>query len=332
MTAALHSITMKIYEGIEQYQPPAGGTVLSIGNFDGVHLGHRHLLDTAREKSRELSAPVVVVTFDPHPLAVIRPQHASICLTTCAEKVALLETCGVDATIILRSNRELLDKTAQEFLVSLVERCRPRAIVEGPTFNFGRGREGSIDTLRAWAGRLEFDLAVVDELRSRELTGNPAINSSTIRNALCRGQLGEANLMLGRPYRLTGVVAAGQQRGATLGFPTANLTGIPQLLPGEAVYAGAAQLVDGSLHLAAVNIGPQPTFVQEQHCVEAHVIDYSGELRGQPLGLHLFAKLRAQVRFASADQLAAQLRHDVEQTRMFAEQLTRTRAERRLPL
>ena len=323
---------MKVHEGIEQYQPPAGGTVLTVGNFDGVHLGHRRLIDAAREKARDLNALLVVVTFEPHPLAIIKPQRTLICLTTCLEKLALLETCAVDVAIVLRSDRELLDRTAEEFLFDVVERCRPCAVVEGPTFNFGRGREGSIDTLRRWAEPLGFDLAVVDELHSRKLADNPANNSSTVRNALRDRRLDEANLMLGRPYRIVGTVTAGKQRGASLGFPTANLAGIPHLLPSNAVYAGVAQLADDSLHLAAANIGPQPTFAQGQPCVEAHLLDYSGRLRGQRLGLHLLAKLRSQVHFSDTCKLAAQLQRDVEQTRTFAEQLTRLRAEWRLPL
>jgi riboflavin kinase/FMN adenylyltransferase len=323
---------MKVHEGIEQFQPPAGGSVLTIGNFDGVHLGHRHLIDAARGKARGLNAPLLVVTFEPHPLAILGSQRAPICLTTCSEKLALLETCAVDVAIVLRSNRELLDQAAERFLFDLVERCRPCVIVEGPTFKFGRGREGSVDTLRRWARRLEFDLVVVDELRSGALADNPPVNSSTIRSALRDGRVGDAHVMLGRPYRIVGTVTAGKRRGAALGFPTANLAGIPHLLPGDAVYAGVAQLADDSLHLAAVNIGPQPTFAQGQPCVEAHLLDYSGRLRGQRLGLHLLARLRGQVRFSDTDELAAQLQRDVEQARTFAEQLIRLRSERCLPL
>ena len=324
--------TMKICEGFDQFQPPAGGVVLTVGNFDGVHLGHRRLIETAGARAKELNAPVVVVTFEPHPLAIIKPERAPICLTTCSEKTALLESCGVDVVIVLRSTRELLDLTAEQFLLDLVKRCRPRALIEGPTFNFGRGREGSIETLRRWAPRLEFDLTVVDEVHSQPLADHPAINSSAIRSALQRGRLEEANLMLGRPHRIVGIVAEGKRRGASLGFPTANLADHPHLLPREAVYAGVAQLADDSLHLAAINVGPQPTFAQGRSCVEAHLLGYSGELRGQRLGLHLLAKLREQVRFSDADELSAQLGRDVEQTRGHAEQLVRMRSEWRPPL
>jgi riboflavin kinase/FMN adenylyltransferase len=323
---------MNVHKGIARYRPPAGGTVLAIGNFDGVHLGHHRLINAALERARNLTSPVVAVTFDPHPLAMVNPKHAPICLTTCSEKIALLEACGVNETIVLRSDAELLAKTAEEFLFELVEHCRPRVIVEGPTFNFGRGRAGSVDTLRRWARELHYDLTMIDELHCRALPDNPAVNSSTIRRALGTGRLSDANAMLGRPYRIVGTVTAGRQRGASLGFPTANLTSIPHLLPAPAVYAGIAQLADGSLHLAAVNIGPQPTFEQQQPSVEAHLLDYSAQLRGQRLGLHLLARLRDQTRFADTDQLAAQIRRDVEQTRGMAGELARMDGARRLPI
>ncbi len=323
---------MRVYQGIEHYRPPASGVVLTIGNFDGVHLGHRRLVEAARESGRALGAPVVAVTFEPHPLAIIAPQRAPACLTTLKEKVALLEMMGVDATIVLHSDRQLLARTAEQFLIDLVERCRPRAIIEGPTFHFGRGREGTVQTLGDYSARLGFAVTVVDELHSNGVSDRPAINSSAIRTALRQGRLADANAMLGRPYRITGVVGGGQHRGITLGFPTANLCEIPHLLPREAVYVALAQLADDTLHLSAVNIGPQPTFAQAEARVEAHLLDYSGGLDGQRLGVHLLSRIREQIRFNGADELAEQLGRDVEHARMFAPRLAALRAESRVPL
>lgn len=323
---------MRVCDGIEQFQPPSGGVVLTIGNFDGVHLGHRRLVESACAKGREVAAPVVAMTFEPHPLAVLVPWRAPQCLTTLSEKLALLEMLGVDAVVVLHSDRKLLGRSAEQFLTGLVAPCRPRDIVEGPTFNFGRGREGSVRTLREFSNRLGFALTVVDELRSREVPDHPAINSSTIRNLLQEGRLSDANTLLGRAYRITGVVGGGEQRGLTLGFPTANLGDIRHLLPQEAVYVAVAQLADNTLHLSAVNIGPQPTFGQAPARVEAHLLDYSGELAGQRLGLHLLARIRGQVRFPGVAELGAQLQRDVEYTRTFEAQLTRLRSEPVVPL
>lgn len=332
MINALRSINMKVYQGIEKYQPPAGEIVLTVGNFDGVHLGHRRLVDAARAKARDLNASVVALTFEPHPLAIVAPQRTPARLTTLSEKIALLEALGVDAAIVMHSTRELLDKTAEQFLSELVESCGPRVIIEGPTFNFGRGRGGSAETLRRCAPRFNFDVTVVEELHSDELADNPAINSSAIRRALRDGRLSDANTMLGRPHRITGTVTTGEHRGVTLGFPTANLAEIPQLLPRQAVYIAVAQLADDTLHLAAVNVGPQPTFGQTQPCVEAFLLNYSGELHGQPLGLHFFNKIRDQVRFSSSDGLVAQLHRDVEQARTYASRLDEMQSKPRLPL
>jgi riboflavin kinase/FMN adenylyltransferase len=323
---------MRVYEGIECFQPAPTGVVLTIGNFDGVHLGHRRLVEAARGAARSLDVPVVVVTFEPHPLAIVAPQATPGRLTTLPERLALLDTMGVDATIVLRSSRELLSRTAEQFLIELTECCRPRAIVEGPTFNFGRGRAGSVRTLREYSGRLGFDLIVVDELHCDELPDHPEINSSAIRGALGQGRLRDANAMLGRSYRIAGTVGSGQHRGVDLGFPTANLDDVPHLLPEQAVYVAVAQLDDESLHLSAVNIGPQPTFAQARGRVEAHLLDYSGELGGRRLGLHLVERIREQVCFSGPDALVEQLRRDVELARGYAAELERVRAGSIMPL
>ncbi len=317
---------MKIIEGSEQFRPPAGGVVLTIGNFDGMHLGHRRLIETARGQAREKQLPVVALTFEPHPLTIVAPERTPALLTTPAEKLQLLEECGVDTTIVLRSTRELLDKTAEQFLFDLVEHCRPRVIVEGPTFNFGRDRAGSAATLIQNSTIHGYGVIIVEELRGRDIPGNPAINSSAIRRAVRDARLSDAAALLGRPHRICGTVVTGKQRGASLNYPTANLDAVPQLLPREAVYAAVAQLADDSLYPAAVNIGPQPTFGQARSCVEAHLLDFSGQLRGRRLGLHLLAKLRDQVRFDSVAELQQQLKTDVADTRGFADQLERIRA------
>ena len=323
---------MKVYDGIDSFQPPRDGIVLTVGNFDGVHRGHRQLIETARQRAAELGVPAVALTFEPHPRAVLAPHRAPPCLTTLSEKLALLGSLGLDATVVARSTPALLGKAAEQFLSELVASCRPRVIVEGPTFNFGRDRAGSVETLRKWAGQLGFAVIVIDELYSDELAARPAISSSAVRRALQEGRVGDANAMLGRPYRISGVVGGGEQRGTRLGFPTANLAEIPHLLPGAGVYAAVAQLADGALYLAAANIGPQPTFQQSESRVEAHLLDYSGRLRGQRLGLHMLARLRGQMRFAGAEQLAAQIRRDVEQARGLAGELGRLRAARLPPL
>lgn len=291
--------------------------MLTIGNFDGVHRGHARLIETARQVAERLGVATAVLTLEPHPLAVLAPERAPARLTTLAEKLALLERLGVSCCIVLSSGPALLSQQAVDFLASLVAHCRPRAFVEGPDFNFGRARSGSIATLKELAGRWGYEVHVVPAVRCEELPTSPIISSSSIRQALVDGRITEANAMLGRPYRIVGTAGSGVGRGTKLGFPTANLDDIGHLLPQQAVYVAAAQLDDGSIHAAAVNIGPQPTFAQETCRVEAHLLDVACDLRGRRMGLHFLSRLRGQIRFGTQAELVRQISVDVERVRSY---------------
>jgi riboflavin kinase/FMN adenylyltransferase len=323
---------MRLYDGLREFVPPPGGTVLTIGNFDGVHRGHGRLIETARALAEKHGAQVTALTFHPHPLAVLAPERAPTPLTTLAEKLALLERLGVAGAIVLKMDRALLAQEAVDFLASLVAHCRPRAVVEGPDFHFGHQRSGSIATLQEHAAHWGYEVHVVGAVRCADLPTNPTINSSSIRQAVRDGRIAEANAMLGRPYRLTGWVGTGAQRGAGLGFPTVNLARIVHLLPQEAVYAAIAQRAGGELHLSAVNIGPQPTFASAQVRVEAHLLDFEGELRGQRIGLYFLVRLREQQKFPTPTALCEQLQRDVAATRALAPALDKLREGGLLPL
>ncbi len=323
---------MEVFLGLDKFPPRSSGVVLSLGNFDGVHLGHAQLIQAAATVARRISVPLAVMTFDPHPLAILAPERAPTPLSTAAEKLALLERLGVQCCILVRSEPAFLAQEAGDFLASLVARCRPRALVEGPDFNFGRGRSGNLDTLREHATAWGYEVHTVPALRCAALPTHPVVSSSSIRQALRDGRLDDANLMLGRPYRVVGTVARGHGRGRILGFPTVNLEGIPHGLPQEAVYAAVAQLDNGNLYLAAVNLGPQPTFGQRQRRVEAHLLDFTGDLDGRRVGLHFLARLREQEKFADPRQLADQLQRDVAATRRFADQMRRLGDHPPIPL
>lgn len=313
---------MQVTRGLTAFTPPPQGLALTIGNFDGVHLGHRRLIEVARQAGRRTGASVAVITFEPHPAAILAPHRAPERLTRLPEKLELLERAGVEHAIVLETNRGLLEQTAEAFLDALVTRCRPRAIVEGPTFNFGRDRTGSVDTLRAFAGEYEYEFHLVEEFFCETGRGRTAVNSSAIRSALRDGAVEDARAMLGRPYGVRGEVRGGDGRGAPLGFPTANLDGIATQVPGFGVYAGLAQLADGRCFLAAVNIGPQPTFDQGMPRVEAHLLDFDEALLGHRLAVYLLNRLRGQVRFPDVDALRAQLTADVATVRTFADEVT----------
>jgi riboflavin kinase/FMN adenylyltransferase len=306
---------MRRIDGLDAFEAPPGGTVLTIGNFDGVHLGHQHLLRTVRALAGERDATGVAITFDPHPIAILAPQQTPERLTTLDERLYLMEHFGSEFVIVLRTDRVLLSQTAEEFLGRLADRCRPRAIVEGPDFHFGRGRRGDVETLRAHASELGYELCVVAPARCEALPGAPIVNSSAVRRALLDGDVAAAHAMLGRPYRIRGTVVRGDGRGGPIGFPTANLSGVPHMLPAAGVYACAAQLESGAMRAAAVNIGGQPTFGSENLRIEAHLLDYSGDLLGQRLGVHLLSRLRGQIRFPGVEALVEQLRRDAAATR-----------------
>jgi riboflavin kinase/FMN adenylyltransferase len=273
------------------------------------------LIQQATAVAAPLGAPVVALTFEPHPLAILRPAHAPSRLTTAAEKAALLDRAGVDALIVVESAAALLAMSARAFVQKTMSELRPRAFVEGPSFNFGRAREGSIESLRAMGAEFGVDVHVLHEVHCAGIAGDPPVNSSAVRGQLADGRIEHANEMLGRAYRIVGVVVSGDGRGTTIGFPTANLDHIPQLIPAHGVYAGIAQLEDGAMVPAAINIGPQPTFGQSMARVEAHLLGYDGNLRGRRVGLHLMRALRRQEKFHSPEQLVTQLRVDTNQVR-----------------
>ncbi len=321
---------MNVTSGLERFTPPRSGVVLTIGNFDGLHRGHARIIAAAHDLAARLDAPVVAMTFHPHPLAILAPERAPALLTTLVERLALLEALGVGHTIVLRSHDGLLSQHAHDFLARLVAHCRPRAIVEGPDFRFGRGRSGDLNTLREHAAEWGYEVHVVPAAHCPELPTNPVISSSSIRQAIRDGRIEEANLMLGRPYRIAGITGRGAGRGAGLGIPTANLERVVHLLPQEAVYAGVAQVrAPGPmqaprkeiLHLAAVNVGPQPTFGSNVERVEAHLLDYSGDLRGRRIALYFVARLREQQTYAGPAELVAQVQRDITVVRGMADRL-----------
>jgi riboflavin kinase/FMN adenylyltransferase len=290
------------------------GGAVAIGNFDGVHRGHAALVAALRAQSRAVEGPAVVVTFDPHPLQLLRPDQFQPVLTTLADRVALLESQGADHVLVLKTTPDLLHLGAEEFFQQVVrERLQARALVEGTNFAFGRDREGTIDTLGQLCAQTGLKLVVVPPF----LIDGAAVSSSRVRGALLRGAVREARDLLGRCYRLRGIVRSGQRRGQTLGFPTANLDHVPTLVPGDGVYA--VRVDHGErLWAGAANIGPNPTFGEQARKVEVHLIHFQGNLYGQPLAVSFVERLRDTKQFSSAEELIQQLQHDVDEARELA--------------
>ncbi|MCE9555318.1 MAG: bifunctional riboflavin kinase/FAD synthetase [Planctomycetes bacterium] len=285
---------------------------VAIGNFDGVHLGHARIVDRLRAMAGRLGGRAIVFTFDPSPAALLRPEKAPPPLTTTARKAELLSTLGVDAVIVYPTDLALLQLTPAEFFEEIVgRRLAASALVEGTNFYFGRDRAGTIDVLRNLATQAKLELDVVEPL---VVDGEP-VSSSRVRRLIAAGDVAAANSLLTQPYRLCGTVTRGAGRGASIGFPTANLCDIPTLLPAQGVYAGQATVehADGSEKIwpAAINIGPNPTFGEDALKVEAHLIGCDETLYGQSLAVDFLARLRDIQPFANVQQLQAQLARDV---------------------
>ncbi len=284
---------------------------VTIGNFDGVHRGHASLLTTLRGQAATVRGPAVALTFDPHPLELLRPTQSQQPLTTLAERARLLQELGADHVVILRTEPTLLALTAEEFFAQVIrERLDARALVEGVNFGFGRNRAGDVGCLTAWCRAAGIGMVVVPPV----VVEGVEVSSSRVRAALLAGDVATAQEMLGRLYRLHGTVGVGRRRGRTLGFPTANLTATENLVPGDGVYAVLAH-VRGTAWPAAANVGPNPTFGEQARKVEVHLLDYEGDLYGQPLAVDFVRRLRATRPFAGVEDLTAQLRRDVEQAR-----------------
>lgn len=287
--------------------PSVQGGIIAIGNFDGVHRGHRRLLAKLRSQARKAHVPAIVVSFEPHPIAVLRPGRAPVPLTWPARKVALLAAAGADGVVLYRSNEALLDLTADAFFREIiVGRLHARGLVEGPDFGFGKGRTGDVARLRTMCDAAGLSLDIVPLVHG---DGAP-VSSTRIRSLLANGDVSEARDLLGRPHGVAGTVVVGDQRGRTLGFPTANLDPVVGFLPAEGVYA-AETCIAGVRYAAAVNLGPNPTFQIQTRKVEVHVIGFSGDLYGQTLEVELLKNLRETRPFAGLDALKLQLSRDI---------------------
>ena len=283
------------------------GGVLTIGNFDGVHVGHQALLGEAARQARAQACPSAAVTFDPHPVQLLRPDRLEPLLTSVADRTTLLQQYGVDHVLILQTSPALLQLSGHEFFERIiVQEMGARALVEGFNFGFGRGRKGTIEVLRELCTKKNVKLTL---LSPHEALGAP-VSSSRVRADLLAGAVDVVRELLGRPYRITGVVGTGQKRGATLGYPTANLHEVATLLPGNGVYAVRA-LQEGKAWAAAANLGPNPTFGEDARKVEVHLLGFAGSLYGQCLSLDFFKKIRDTKPFASAEELIGQIQKDI---------------------
>ena len=304
----------QVFRGSEAYPSPSPGPVLTIGNFDGVHRGHLHLLDRVIACARRVGGPVCVYTFDPPPRAVLEPDRHPPRITGLEQRLELLGAAGVDQVVVEAFDRSFASRTSEWFATRvLAGRLAPRAMVVGHDFRFGRGRAAGADSLRRHLPDLP-----VEEVEALVIDGVVA-SSSQIRERVAEGRMEEAAVLLGRPFTLRGRVVPGAPPRREQGLPPPHHHTTAQLRPASGVYAASARLPDGAgggeEHPAVVNLGVRPTFRGRRFLIEAHLLDFSGDLYGRPLRLAFHAFIRPERRFDGPAALAAQIAEDAGRAR-----------------
>ena len=302
---------MALVEEFAAATPPRD-SYLTIGVFDGVHLGHRHVLELLKEEAAQAQCLAGVVTFRKHPQTVLKPGLSIPSITSVKERISLIEGLGIDYVVPVTFTLEVSRNTAREFVTLLQTHLRMRGLVTGPDFALGHGREGTPEVLDALGRELGFSVTVAETLSQRDRR----VSSTTIRDALARGDVRTASILLGRPFALEGVVVRGENRGGSeLGYPTANVqTNSGLVIPGDGIYATWAY-IGAQRHKAATCIGIRPTFGEGKHTVEAHVLDFQGNLYDQTIRLEFAHRLRDEMAFQSTEELKDQIQLDVELVR-----------------
>jgi len=305
---------LDVFRSVSSYPAGEARTVLTIGNFDGVHLAHREICRIIRAEAARRGARSAVLTFEPHPLSVVAPERRPALMTSLDEKLARLEAQEVDAVVVHPFTPEMARTPAEEFIRRLLhEGLRAERVVVGFNFRFGRGRAGDVDLLRAEGKKLGFETQTLEPF----MFEGRRVSSTGIRRLLAAGEVEEAARLLGQPHLIAGPVIPGEGRGRMIGIPTANLAPPPVLVPADGVYACWARLGSrGARRLPAVtNIGNRPTFEGARHSIETHLLEGGDDLYGAELRLEFVCRLREERKFPGPEALVAQIRKDIEEGR-----------------
>jgi riboflavin kinase / FMN adenylyltransferase len=308
---------MLVVRSLDACQELPAGSVVTIGAFDGIHLGHQALLRLVREEADRRGHATALVTFDRHPAQVVRPESAPKLLTTLDQKLELLEATGlVDHAVVLTFDEKRRRESAEDFVTEVLDGClRARLVVVGADFHFGNGRRGNVALLQRMGADLGFDVIGL-ELVSKP--GDVTYSSTLVRRRLAEGDVRGAAEILGRPHEVRGAVVEGDRRGRDLGFPTANVA-VPEeiCLPAAGIYAGTFTGTDGEARPAAISLGRRPTFYDDQPylLLEAYLLDFSGDLYGQGASVRFVERIRSEQRFESVEALIEAMHRDVEETR-----------------
>lgn len=303
---------MKIYKNIEDIRAPFSHACVTIGNFDGVHLGHQQLFAQVAYQAHQQKGTSVAITFDPHPLQILKPGGIKL-ISTCEQKIELVDMAGIDVMVIVPFTQEFAATTAEYFVDEiLLKRIGMKELVVGYDYAFGKGRTGNISFLQQQGKEKGFSVAVVDAY----YTQGTLVSSTHIRQLLAAGEMAEARRLLGRCYQIRGEVQLGKQRGGKeIGFPTANLKFADEdLVPRHGVYVSQV-ICDGKCYGGVINIGCNPTFGEQALVAETHIFDFNQDIYGKPIKVNLLEFLRNERRFDNINELAAQIGRDVASAR-----------------
>ncbi len=315
---------MEFVRGTGRLSRPLKRPVLTIGNFDGVHLGHRAILEIVVDRARSLGGEAILLTFEPHPRKIVQPDRPPSLLATLEQKAELLDAAGIDVLIVESFDLEFAQTPPEVFVNEYIQRrIAPTEVYVGYDFHFGRDREGSMRLLAETGPRLGFSVTVIPEITM----GERDVNSTRIRDLLGTGQVKEAAELLGRPFSVRGSIVEGMKRGRGMGFPTANLAPDNEMLPHAGVYICAVRFLDdgdpgrGEVIPAVTNLGYRPTFDDQRSLVaEAHLMDFSGDLYGRKVDLDFLERLRPEQKFESIDELKLQIGRDVDTARSWLQE------------
>ncbi len=306
---------MKLFEKIEDIDKKFPNAVITIGNFDGVHIGHQALFHEVMEKADILGGTAIAMTFEPHPIRVLKNNGHPPLITPYAQKVELIAKTGIDVLICIPFTREFASITAKEFVLDiLMDRIGIQAIVVGKDYTFGKNREGNLNLLKSYAEAYDFEVDVVDWIPISNNTPS-RISSTQIRKLLIDGKVREAHKLLGRHYQVSGVVVPGRNRGGKLlGFPTANIKLREELFPKNGIYAVTVDCL-GKRHQGVANIGYSPTFDDNELTVEVYILDFNKDLYGQSIVVKFIERIRDEIKFSGISELSHQIAQDVLKAR-----------------
>jgi riboflavin kinase/FMN adenylyltransferase len=306
---------MELVENIDKIEKPYKNAVITIGNFDGVHIGHQALFHEVIEKADTIGGTSIVMTFDPHPVRVLKQNGHLPLITLNEQKIELIENSGIDVLICIQFNKAFAAISAKEFIEDLLLKCiGMKAIVVGKDYTFGRNREGNLELLQTYADNLGFEVIIADWVQTSKGLPN-RISSTRTRELVMAGEVAEAKKLLGRYYQIRGVVTTGRNRGGRLlGFPTANITLHDELCPKNGVYAVTVDCMKKK-YQGVANIGYSPTFDDGVFSIEVHILDFNENIYGQKIRVNFVQRIRDEIKFSEITELSDAIRKDIEKAR-----------------